>query len=120
MGDMTGIEKERQGEKYHIFLFGVMGTVELNGMKTDLLFLICQELFSSLRAHKVEPLAQHTDAIPVGQDRRKPLSSRIQRLNVRLNLVRVHGWRRALWRWRRRRKGQIDENWFWGVFRPGP
>ena len=74
----------------------------LDGTDVFLLLVLAetrQERLQRLRAHKVEPLAQHGDAIPVGQDRRKPPSSRVQRLYVLLDVARVDGRRRAGRRW---------------------
>jgi len=64
-----------------------------------------QERFERSRARKVEALAQYGDAVPVGQNRAKPPSSRVQRLYVLLDIARADGRGRAFRRWGRLREG---------------
>lgn len=77
---------------------------------TDLFALLVlaesyQERFERSRARKVEALAQHGDAVPVGKNRAKPPSSRVQRLYVLLDVARADGRGRACRRWGRLREG---------------
>ena len=93
IGDRTGIEERNICKEK-----GVHGSSGAERNKPDLFFPlvlaeICQELFSSLRAHEAKPLPRYNDAIPVRQDRRESPSSRVQRLNVLLNVVCADSWR---------------------------
>ena len=96
-----------------------MGAAELNRTKPDLFFPlvlaeICQELFSSLRAHEAKPLPRYSDTIPVQQDRRESPSSRVQRLNVLLNVVRADSWRMPFGGGGNVEREWIDENRLFG------
>jgi hypothetical protein len=64
-----------------------------------------QERFQRLGAHEIEALAQYGDAVPVGQNRGKPPSSRVQRLYVLLDIARADSRGRAFRGWGRLREG---------------